>query len=506
MDETNRLNFHLPNLSDATTVGRIVYAPVLSPVASCSAETDDARCSGATYVQYSNDEITPSKPVGGETPTSNSSSDGDLAKPDNNIDQPHRPTTLAQPNPSSQFPDGGLDAWLVTLGCWCVFFISWGPIYTLGIFQAYYHHTLLLGSPSSSPSALACIASTALFTMYAGGLLFGKLFDRHGPRWLLLVGAALHVYGWMMASFATRYYHLFLSQAVCSPLGASCMYYACAGCITTWFWRRRATAFGIAATGAPVGGVVMAGLFVGLVPRVGYPWTMRIIGFLMLGVVVLVNLTVKSRVEHSPRPFRAGEYLEPFRDPAFCLVAGGMAVFVVGLFLPLSFLVLQARSRGLSIALSQYLVLIMNAAGIPGRILATYLAPKLGTFNLTVLTTLLCSLVTLTLWLPRTNHPHTTSIVFAILYGFSASAYVALAPMLVAQISSIRQMGVRSGVLFFVVGVAALIGVPVGGRLLERGEDGWMVMQAFAGGCMGVAAGVLVVAREVALGGRVRRV
>lgn len=78
--------------------------------------------------------------------------------------------------------------------------------------------------------------------------------------------------------------------------------------------------------------------------------------------------------------------------------------------------------------------------------------------------------------------------------------------MLVAQISSIRQMGVRSGVLFFVVGVAALIGVPVGGRLLERREDGWMVMQAFAGGCMGVAAGVLVVAREVALGGRVRRV
>lgn len=107
----------------------------------------------------------------------------------------------------------------------------------------------------------------------------------------------------------------------------------------------------------------MAGLFVGLVPRVGYPWTMRIVGFLMLGIVVLVNLTVKSRVEHVAKPFRAGEYLEPSRDPAFCLVAVGMAVFVVGLFLPLSFLVLQARSRGLSMELSQYLVLIMNAAG-----------------------------------------------------------------------------------------------------------------------------------------------
>ena len=78
--------------------------------------------------------------------------------------------------------------------------------------------------------------------------------------------------------------------------------------------------------------------------------------------------------------------------------------------------------------------------------------------------------------------------------------------MLVAQISSIRQMGVRSGVLFFVVGVAALIGVPVGGRLLERRAEGGRGLPALAGGWRGVAAGGLVVAREVALGGRVRRV
>lgn len=78
--------------------------------------------------------------------------------------------------------------------------------------------------------------------------------------------------------------------------------------------------------------------------------------------------------------------------------------------------------------------------------------------------------------------------------------------MLVAQISGIRQVGIRSGVLGFVVGVAALMGAPVGGMLIERGEGGWMLMQGFVGGCMGVAAGVFVVAREVAVGGGVRRV
>ncbi|KAL8884105.1 MAG: hypothetical protein Q9215_007776, partial [Flavoplaca cf. flavocitrina] len=109
---------------------------------------------------------------------------------------------------------------------------------------------------------------------------------------------------------------------------------------------------------------------------------------------------------------------------------------------------------------------------IPGRILPILIAPKLGAFNLTIFTTLICSLVTLSLWLPTTTGAATT-ILFTILYGFCSSAYMALAPMLVAHISPVRQIGVRSGVLFFVVGLAALIGAPVGGKLIEADGGGW---------------------------------
>ena len=78
--------------------------------------------------------------------------------------------------------------------------------------------------------------------------------------------------------------------------------------------------------------------------------------------------------------------------------------------------------------------------------------------------------------------------------------------MLVAQISSVRQVGVRSGVLFFVVGLAALMGAPVGGKLVEADEGGWRYLAGFAGACMGVAAVVFGVARMVVLGEGVRRV
>ncbi|KAL8850382.1 MAG: hypothetical protein Q9221_004702 [Calogaya cf. arnoldii] len=518
MDETKRVNFYLPT-SHATTEDQTVCAPGLSPDASCSADTL-VRRSGVTYLQYDCEAITASNPVGetaannsnavhpnrssstqpdGTSKTSSSTEFAEL-KVNNNNHNPHPPST--PPNPASHFPDGGRSAWLVILGSWCVFFITWGPIYTIGNFQRT-ESTLL---PTYSASTIALISSTKIAILYASGLFFSPLFNTHGPRWLLLLGSAMHLYGWMMASFSTHYYQKYLSQ-VCSALGASCIYYAAAGAITTWFLRRRTMAFGIAATGAGVGGIVIPIMVERLVPRVGNPWTMRIIGFLILGFVVVVNLTVKSRIPHVRKKaaWKRREYLDPLREATFCLLALGMGVFAMGFFLPFCFLVVQAEEKGFSAELAGYLIPVLNAAGIPGLILTTLYAPKLGPFNLTILTTTLCSLITLTLWLPNHSSPVPT-IIFALLYGFLSNAYMALAPMLVAQISAVQQIGVRSGVLFLVVGMAALMGLPVGGALIERGEGGWRCLIGFAGGCMGVGAGILLVVREVAVGGGVSRV
>lgn len=197
--------------------------------------------------------------------------------------------------------------------------------------------------------------------IFAGGLIVGPIFDRYGPRWLLLVGSALHVYGFMMISISTQHYQIFLSQAICSAAGASCVYYAWAGSLTTWFLRR-STAFGIAATGSSVGGVVLPILVFRLIPRLRFPWAMRIIGFVIFILLIVINLTVKSRIKHTPKPFRMAAYVTPFNEPCFCLLALSLTLFVFGLFIPFNFLVLQAQSEGMSRTLSEYLIPILNAA------------------------------------------------------------------------------------------------------------------------------------------------
>ena len=85
----------------------------------------------------------------------------------------------------SQFPDGGVEAWLVVLGCFCCLFVSFGWIGVIGVFQEYYQlHQL----KDYSPSKVAWIPALTACFMFLGGSWVGRIQDNYGPRYLLLVG------------------------------------------------------------------------------------------------------------------------------------------------------------------------------------------------------------------------------------------------------------------------------------------------------------------------------
>jgi hypothetical protein len=129
------------------------------------------------------------------------------------------------------FPDGGAKAWLTVAGSSACLFVSFGWINCIGIFQDYYQTHQLR---EYSPSQIAWIPSLQLFFMLAGGPFVGKVFDDYGHHYLLLAGTFFHVFGLMMISLSKKYYQFFLSQAVCSAIGASCVFYPAFTCV----WHR----------------------------------------------------------------------------------------------------------------------------------------------------------------------------------------------------------------------------------------------------------------------------
>ncbi|KAH6677442.1 riboflavin transporter MCH5 [Halenospora varia] len=387
-------------------------------------------------------------------------------------------------NPAD-FPDGGLEAWLVVLGG--------------GIFQDYYQTHLL---QQYSSSTVSWIPSMEVFCMFIGGPVFGKVFDNYGPRYLLLFGSFFHVFGLMMASLSTQYYQFLLAQGVVSSLGASAIFYSAMNSVGTWFFKNRAAAFGIIASGSSLGGVVIPIMVSRLIPKIGFPWTMRAAAFMILGMLIIANLTVKSRLTPKPKRVDVMEFIRPLREPAFALICAASFMFFFGTFLPFNYVIIQAQKDGMSASLSLYLISILNAASIFGRIVPGIVADRVGRFNVMIVTTAFSAIIVLALWLPSSGNA--PIIVFCILYGFSSGAFVSISPSLVAQISPIREIGVRTGTLFLCVSFAGLTGNPIGGALVSRDHGDFLYLQLFCGLAMAIGTLIFVASRWVQCGFKVK--
>ncbi|KAK0105967.1 hypothetical protein ONS95_004476 [Cadophora gregata] len=397
-------------------------------------------------------------------------------------DEPHEkvdtaPASAASAWNSSDAPDGGVTAWLVVFGAWCTSFCSFGWLNSIGTFQEYYSVELL---SQYSAGKISWIPSLQLFFMFAMGPIVGSLYDRYGPRYLIIAGSFLHVFGLMMASISTEYYQIMLAQGVCSAIGVSLIFQPALNVIVGWFNEKRGMAYGILSTGSSIGGVIYPIMISHLIPKVGFGWAMRIAAFLILFLLILAILTVKSRFAPNKQHLSRKQMMAPFCEPVFIALNAGLCLFTFGMFVPINYLVVEATSRGMSPDLAHYLVAMFNAASLFGRLLTGFLADKIGKYNVFTVAALATGTTTLALWLPsgRNDGAH---IAYTVLYGFFSGAYVSLIAGLVAQVSPMKEIGFRTGLVFFVNSIGALTTSPIAGAILERENGGWTGVKVFSG-------------------------
>ena len=289
-----------------------------------------------------------------------------------------------------------------------------------------------------------------------------------------------------MASLSTEYYQLLLSQGICSPIGASAVLYPAMSTVVTWFFKRRGLALGVMVSGSSLGGVLFPIMVQNLIPRIGFPWTMRVCAFLILGLLSFASVSVRSRIPPKHRPFSVMDFIRPFGEPAFATVSLGNFFRFLGPFTPFNYITLSAISLGMSINLSNYLVSLLNVGSIFGRIFPGWAADKLGRYNIQIAMCTISFIVNLAIWLPARGD--TPIIVFVILYGIASGSFVSLAPTIIAQITSnMQQIGTRTGTMFALVSFAALNGNPIAGALLIDGNGQYLYLPIFT-----VMVGILI--------------
>ncbi|OIW27880.1 MFS general substrate transporter [Coniochaeta ligniaria NRRL 30616] len=387
-------------------------------------------------------------------------------------------------------PDGGTRAWLCVLGAWCTSFCSFGWLNSIGAFQEYYETGPLR---DYSASTISWIPSLQIFFMMAMGPIVGKIYDSYGPRPLLIGGTFLHVFGLMMASISKTYYQFLLSQGVCSAIGVSMVFQPGINTIVTWFHLKRGAAYGILSTGSSIGGIIFPIMITRLIRQVGYGWAMRSGAFMILGLLIIANFTVTSRHPPKPRPLSKEQMSKPLRERGFLILLAGMFTLSLGVFVPINYLQIQGLQAGMRPELAQYLIAILNAASLFGRLLSGLLADKVGKYNVFITATGTAGIFTLGLWIPAKGDP--SIIAYAVLYGFFSGAYVSLMGALVAQISPLPEIGYRTGLVFLTCSISGLIANPIAGQILDNTSGHWNGLKAFAGAVLLGGTAIMIVCR-----------
>jgi MFS family permease len=269
----------------------------------------------------------------------------------------------------------------------------------------------------------------------------------------------------MMTSICKEWYQFFLAQGI---LDGICMGLTMAPCMAAtgqYFNKNRGAALGLAVAGSSVGGVVFPIALSKMLAneKLGFGWSVRICGFLMLAVVLPACAMVRARL-----PPRSGKFFLPsaFRELPYVCLIGSVFLIMLGLFTPFFYLPTFAVEHGMSTQLASYLVAILNGSSFFGRVLGGLLADKFGRLNL-LMGAGVCTGVLIFCWQKMTTNA--TMILFAVLYGFFSGAIVSLMSAALAQVpKDARNIGTYMGMGMALVSIATLIGPPINGALVTR--------------------------------------
>ncbi|EGN95870.1 hypothetical protein SERLA73DRAFT_187115 [Serpula lacrymans var. lacrymans S7.3] len=393
----------------------------------------------------------------------------------------YEPEDLIQEKPVApqlgEFPEGGKEATRVVWGAFLVLFVQFGVMNSYGIFESQYLADQLRTDTASS---ISWIGTFQLFTFFFAGAFIGRLFDSFGPTPLIVPGSILLVFGLMMTSLCKEYYQFFLAQGLVFGIGSAMVFYPALSAITHWYLKRRGTMMGLTTAGSSLGGVVFPIVLNKLIPAVGFPWAVRVVAFICLAFLIPAIYLIKGRLPR--RQFAGFGSLLDFgglKDPVYLLFLVGSFVTVLGTYNPYYYIETFAVAHNYSPNVYLYVLAIQNAGSFFGRVIPGIMADKLGFMNILALA---CSGAALVLYTWLAVDSPAGLIVWAVAYGFTSGAFIALMPACIGKITpDTTKYGGRAGLLFGFVSFAGLTGPPIAGALINHDGGNFRDMIIFSG-------------------------
>jgi len=395
-----------------------------------------------------------------------------------------------------EFPEGGKDANLVVLASFIGLLIDFGIMNSVGVVQAFVNNHQL---ETTSSSTVGWIFSIYFFMAYGGSLFTGPFFDSKGDKFSMIIGSILMVVGLFTTANCTQVYQFILSFGIVFGLGSSFIMTATLGAVSHWFQKKRSTALGICTMSGSLGGILWPLMFRCLFPKIGFKWSLNILGGISLILLLICTLLLKMRLPKTKPNLKESIVIKDlFIEPRFLTLSIAILLGEFSLILVITYMPSYTIYHGYSEADAFLVTIACNSIGVIGRVLAGYLGDKFGRFNIMWFAVTMCSILILSIWLPFGSDLK-IMYSYSIIFGFFSSSFQSLTPVCCGQISKTRDFGKRYGTVYFLVSFGNLIALPLGGALIGDGK-GYNNLIIFAGVIEGLSAIFWGLSRYFALG------
>ncbi|PIA13039.1 MFS general substrate transporter [Coemansia reversa NRRL 1564] len=371
-------------------------------------------------------------------------------------------------------PPDTLEGWIVVLGSFVVLMLVIGTTNSFGVYLQEYKLEVF---PTVSSSTISWIGSLQFSIMCLFGIGVGILTERIDTRIVVAIGCIITGTSLLVASACNTITGLILTQGLLYGIGGSCIMTPAVSMPSQWMKKYRAIATGFAVSGGSIGGLWMSFSTRAMVSNIGWKWSLRINGLIIIVVGCVASLLLRSRlkVSHSERLID----FSSLKNVRFVLLFFASLFSCGGYFMPYYFMpsyavVALGRSTNWGANISS----ILNAGSIAGRLLVGFSADFIGPLNALIISTIMSTIAVLMMWLPCKSLG--VMIGSAMVFGFFSGSLVSLVPVVTANLFGIKRLPSILGLLLISYMIGTLVSSPVGGALLEKYGNGvnftWLIV------------------------------
>ena len=296
-----------------------------------------------------------------------------------------------------------------------------------------------------------------------GGVLMGRLGDRFGIVFAVVLGTIALGAGYVLAGAATSLWQFSLVQGVLLGLGSSATFAPLMADTSKWFTRRRGMAVGIFASGNYLAGTLWPPIVQHFIQNVGWRHTYIGIGVFCTLSMVALSLALKRRVPEmvviagskwAASRSRHPLGLSPMALQVLLSIAG--VACCVAMSMPQVHLVAYCADLGYGPARGAEMLSLMLGCGIVSRLTSGWICDHIGGLRTLLLGSSLQG-IALLLFIPFDSL--SSLYMIAALFGLFQGGIVPSYAIIVRDYFPPQEAGARVGVVI----MATLFGMALGG-------------------------------------------